>query len=134
VMVVTFIDWISFDRVPIFQSNQPIDPKKLWHFIIGVIIANPRSIAEIVIILPFLASNPNYIKELHLKVSDSLGNPSSIFRFSSKMYFIGKDDGPSIKEYIDKMKSKWGNKWKFWVDWNLRDNAAIWWNCLTLTR
>jgi hypothetical protein len=32
------------------------------------------------------------------------------------MYFIGKDEDPSIEEYINKIKSKWGKKWKYWRD------------------
>jgi hypothetical protein len=29
------------------------------------------------------------------------------------MYFTGKDDGPSIEEFLKSHKSEWKEKWKF---------------------
>jgi hypothetical protein len=36
------------------------------------------------------------------------------------MCFTEKDHSPSIEEYIKDKKSRWGNNWKFWIEWNLR--------------
>jgi hypothetical protein len=54
-------------------------------------------------------------------------NPRFCCRFISRMmHFTGRDDGPSIEEYIKNIKSLCGFLWKngLWI--NLRDDALNW--------
>jgi hypothetical protein len=43
------------------------------------------------------------------------------------MFFTGKDDGPSIEEFLKDLKSFWKENWKHWVGSQLKGDAAIWW-------
>ena len=44
---------------------------------------------------------------------------------SSKEIFTGKDDGPTIEEFIKELKSRYGRYWRVWF--NLKDEATKWW-------
>jgi len=46
------------------------------------------------------------------------------------LLFKGKDNGPTIEEYIKKQKWLWDNNWKWWVVQNFTDEAATWWGLL----
>ena len=48
--------------------------------------------------------------------------------------FTGKDNGPTIEEYIKKQKSLWKNNWKWWVLELFREEAATWWGLLNKTK
>jgi len=41
-------------------------------------------------------------------------------------YFTGKDDSPTIEEYIKQTKSVWAKNWKDSVWLNFRDEAYEW--------
>jgi hypothetical protein len=49
---------------------------------------------------------------------------------ASKMFFIGKYDGPSIQYYIKWTKSKNPLFWVISFNLNLKDDVPIWWNIL----
>lgn len=44
--------------------------------------------------------------------------------------FTGKDDSPTIEEFIPKLKSLYRIFWKSIVPISLKEEAAIWWNSL----
>ncbi len=44
--------------------------------------------------------------------------------------FTGKDNGPTIEEFIDGQKWLWPKHWKGCVWRGLQDEAAIWWSSL----
>jgi hypothetical protein len=44
------------------------------------------------------------------------------------MYFLGKDDGPSIEEYIKWINSKHPILTKIDLYLNLMDDVCIWWD------
>jgi len=44
--------------------------------------------------------------------------------------FLGKDDSPTIEEFIQKLKSLYGIFWMSIVPISLKEEAAIWWNSL----
>jgi hypothetical protein len=44
------------------------------------------------------------------------------------MYFTGKDDGPSIEEYIKWKKIGNPITWKIRLAYSLMDDACIWWD------
>jgi hypothetical protein len=48
------------------------------------------------------------------------------------MYFTGKDDGPSIEEYIKSQKSLWKENWKFCLHMVSKKMLAIWWKSFGL--
>jgi hypothetical protein len=41
------------------------------------------------------------------------------------MFFMGKDDGPSIEEFIKYQKSLWQEKWKDCLHCGFKDDIAI---------
>ena len=43
------------------------------------------------------------------------------------MYFTGKDDGPSIENFIKEEKLAWKKNWRGLVSLHLQDDAFIWW-------
>jgi hypothetical protein len=43
------------------------------------------------------------------------------------MYFTGKDDGPSIEDFLKSHKSEWKEQWKFCLHLRLREDAHTWW-------
>jgi hypothetical protein len=43
------------------------------------------------------------------------------------LFFTGRDDVPSIEEFIQSHKSLWKGKWTSVVDWCFKDSALIWW-------
>ena len=44
--------------------------------------------------------------------------------------FIGNDDGRSIEEFLEEIKSKWKTSWRNLVSLYLQDDAKVWWNSL----
>ena len=42
------------------------------------------------------------------------------------LYFTGKDDGPTIDEFIQRYKSTYGTYWKLPTLFNMRDEAQKW--------
>jgi len=44
----------------------------------------------------------------------------------NKLFFIGKDDGPSIEEFLKAHKSEWKEKWIFYLVFYLREDADTW--------
>ena len=44
--------------------------------------------------------------------------------------FTGNDNGISIEEYLEEIKSRWKTSWRDWVDFYLKDDANVWWNSL----
>lgn len=46
---------------------------------------------------------------------------------SSKETFTGKDDGPTIEEFIKELKCMYGRFWRDSVWFNLKDEASKWW-------
>ena len=49
---------------------------------------------------------------------------------SKDLYFTGKDDGPTIEEFIQRIKSEYGICWKGMVRLNLTEEADRWWRSL----
>jgi len=47
-----------------------------------------------------------------------------------KLYFTGKDNGPTIEEFIQRINSKYGICWKAIVRLNLTEEANRWWKSL----
>jgi hypothetical protein len=50
------------------------------------------------------------------------------------MYFTGKDDGPSIEEFIKSTSQVWKEKWKFLVPFSFKEDASIWWKSLDFAK
>jgi len=50
------------------------------------------------------------------------------------LYFTGKDDGPTIEEFIKQHKCVWKNSWKWWAVEDFKDEAATWWGLLNQTK
>jgi len=48
------------------------------------------------------------------------------------MYSTGKDDGPTMGEYIKEMKYLWERNWKLGLYMGLKYDVAIWWDLLNL--
>jgi hypothetical protein len=44
------------------------------------------------------------------------------------MHFNGRDEVPSIEEYVKNIKSSCGLLWQVGIWINLRDDASKWWN------
>ena len=44
--------------------------------------------------------------------------------------FTGKDNGPTIEEYIKEKNSLWAHHWRFFVVGNFKYEAATWWGLL----
>ena len=42
------------------------------------------------------------------------------------LYFTGKDDGPTTKEFIQRYKSTYGTYWKLPMLFNMGDEAQKW--------
>jgi len=49
---------------------------------------------------------------------------------SSKMFFTGKNDGPTIETFIESQKCDFPWCWKDKIGYYLKDDAAIWWKSL----
>ena len=48
----------------------------------------------------------------------------------NKRYFIGKDVGFSIEEFLNHLKARVSNNWRFWIEFYLKDEAMVWYNSL----
>jgi len=46
------------------------------------------------------------------------------------LYFTGKDDGPTIEEFIQRYKSTHGKYWKLPMVFNMKDEALKWYSLL----
>ena len=44
------------------------------------------------------------------------------------MFFTGKDDSPSIEEYIQYQTSSWKYCWRICLHYGFQEDARIWWN------
>jgi hypothetical protein len=50
------------------------------------------------------------------------------------MYFTGKDDGPSIEEFLNIGSHSWKEHWKVFLNLSLQGDAHIWWNSLSFRK